>query len=207
MTRCYRSGSEGEWWNSQPGCASLLPCTGARNNGLRQRCVVLYKTSPLARTCHGLPGVFSVRRDWALQTHLHRTWVIPAKVNENCACAHERRDPFVYNKGESFSHLCVVTLFESYGSIFSPKIPCFSPLSQTLNKHMGRKKKTPLLKELNGLPKSRLLLWKQCWINYHSQTEKQRMAGGKKRRKEKKKPLKKYLLQMHHTNPSNDKSF
>lgn len=134
----------------------------------------------------GLPGIFSACRDWALQSHLHWTCAIPAKVNENCACTHERQDPLVYNEGESFSHLCIITRFEAYCSIFSPKIPCFSPLSQTLNKHMRVGGTPTLLKELNGLPKSRLLLWKQCWINYHSQTEKQRMAGGKKMRKGKK---------------------
>lgn len=126
--------------------------------------------------------------------------IIPTKVNENCACIQERRDPFVYNKREFFSrmynYLDWILAFKRIISSFPQRYLVFPPCRRPLTNTWGGGKIPMLLwKELNGLPKSRLLLWIQCWINYYSQTEKQRMAGGKKRRGEKKKTLKKCILQ------------
>lgn len=195
MTRCYWSDSKGEWWNSKTGYTSLLPCTVALNNRLQQHCVVLYKTSLLAHAHHSTADIFSVCRDLVLQAHLPWMCIIPTKVNENCACNQERQDPFVYNK-RVFFHVCIITWIESLLSSvsFPQRYLVFPPLSQTLNKHMGEKIPMLLWKELNGLPKSRLLLWKQCWINYHSQTEKQRMAG-ERRGEEKNTSIKKCIPQ------------
>lgn len=143
MTRCYWSDSKGEWWNSKTSYTSLLPCNVAPNNRLRQRCVILYKTSLLAHACHGLADIFSVRRDWVLKTHLHRMRIIPTKVNENCACIQERRDPFVYNKREFFSrmynYLDWILAFKRIVSSFPQRYLVFPPCRRPLTNTWGGK--------------------------------------------------------------------
>jgi len=86
--------------------------------------------------------------------------LIPTKVNENCAWIQERQDPFVYSKREFFSHTYNyfdrVLAFKHIIASFPQRYLVFPPCRR--NKHMGGKIAMLLWKELNGLPKSRLLL-------------------------------------------------